>query len=69
MTTSEGYVSIGEAARQPGPTVDTLRFYDREGLLGELPSDAGGRLPGTRARSPHRCRRLEPGPRHRSLHT
>lgn len=43
MTTSQGYVSIGEAARQSGLTVDTLRYYDREGLLGDLPRDAGGR--------------------------
>ncbi|MGH3313539.1 MAG: MerR family transcriptional regulator [Streptomyces sp.] len=43
MTTSERYVSIGEAARQSGLTVDTLRYYDREGLLGELPRDTGGR--------------------------
>jgi DNA-binding transcriptional MerR regulator len=36
-------VSIGEASRQSGLTVDTLRYYDREGLLGDLPRDAGGR--------------------------
>lgn len=36
-------VSIGEASRQSGLSVDTLRYYDREGLLGDLPRDAGGR--------------------------
>jgi DNA-binding transcriptional MerR regulator len=43
MTMTEGYVTIGEAARQSGLSVDTLRFYDREGLLGDLPRNAGGR--------------------------
>jgi len=36
-------VTIGEASRISGLSVDTLRYYDREGLLGELPRDAGGR--------------------------
>jgi DNA-binding transcriptional MerR regulator len=36
-------VSIGEASRRSGLSVDTLRYYDREGLFGRLPRDAGGR--------------------------
>jgi DNA-binding transcriptional MerR regulator len=36
-------VSIGEASRQSGLSVDTLRYYDREGLLGDVPRDTGGR--------------------------
>jgi DNA-binding transcriptional MerR regulator len=36
-------VTIGEAARQSGLPVETLRYYDREGLFGDLPRDAGGR--------------------------
>ncbi|MEV8371814.1 MerR family transcriptional regulator [Kribbella sp. NPDC056861] len=39
----EGGVTIGEAARLTGLSIDTLRYYDREGLLGELPRDGGGR--------------------------
>lgn len=40
---AEGGVTIGEASRLTGLSVDTLRYYDREGLLGDLPRDAGGR--------------------------
>jgi len=36
-------VTIGEAARQSGLPVETLRYYDREGLFGGLPRDTGGR--------------------------
>jgi DNA-binding transcriptional MerR regulator len=43
MTTIEDRVGIGEAARRSGLSVDTLRYYDREGLLGDLPRDLGGR--------------------------
>lgn len=39
----EEQVGIGEAARRSGLTVDALRYYDREGLLGELPRDPAGR--------------------------
>jgi DNA-binding transcriptional MerR regulator len=35
-------VGIGEASRRSGLSVDTLRYYDRQGLLGRLPRDAGG---------------------------
>jgi DNA-binding transcriptional MerR regulator len=42
-TPSTEAVSIGEASRRSGLSVDTLRYYDREGLLGDLPRDAGGR--------------------------
>ena len=34
--------SIGEVARRTGISIDTLRFYDRMGLLGDLPRTAGG---------------------------
>ena len=34
--------SIGEVARRTGIPIETLRFYDRSGLLGELPRTAGG---------------------------
>ncbi len=40
---TEGYVTIGEAARHSGLSVDTVRFYDREGLLGALPRNRAGR--------------------------
>ena len=39
----DGGVTIGAAARLTGLSIDTLRYYDREGLLGELPRDGGGR--------------------------
>ncbi|MGC0274096.1 MerR family transcriptional regulator [Pseudactinotalea sp. Z1739] len=34
--------SIGEVAHRTGIPVETLRFYDRSGLLGDLPRTAGG---------------------------
>lgn len=43
MSSRQAGVTIGEAARISGLSIDTLRYYDREGLLGELPRDAGGR--------------------------
>jgi len=36
-------VTIGEASRVSGLPVETLRYYDREGLFGDLPRDTGGR--------------------------
>ncbi|GAB3814396.1 MerR family transcriptional regulator [Kribbella italica] len=36
-------VTIGEASRLSGLPVETLRYYDREGLFGDLPRDTGGR--------------------------
>lgn len=39
---ARGGQSIGEVARRTGIPVDTLRFYDRLGLLGDLPRTAGG---------------------------
>ncbi|ONI67423.1 MerR family transcriptional regulator [Kribbella sp. ALI-6-A] len=36
-------VTIGEASRVSGLPVETLRYYDREGLFGDLPRDSGGR--------------------------
>lgn len=38
-----GAVTIGEASRISGLPIETLRYYDREGLFGELPRDTGGR--------------------------
>ena len=35
-------LSIGEVSQQTGIPIETLRFYDRSGLLGELPRTAGG---------------------------
>lgn len=35
-------LSIGEVARRTGIPIETLRFYDRSGLLGDLPRTAGG---------------------------
>jgi DNA-binding transcriptional MerR regulator len=34
---------IGDVARLSGLTIDTLRYYDRAGLLGAVHRDAGGR--------------------------
>ena len=36
-------LTIGELARVTGLTHDTLRYYERIGLLGRVPRDAGGR--------------------------
>ncbi len=35
-------LSIGEVAARTGIPIETLRFYDRSGLLGELPRTGGG---------------------------
>jgi DNA-binding transcriptional MerR regulator len=34
--------SIGEVSQRTGIPVETLRFYDRSGLLGDLPRTSGG---------------------------
>lgn len=34
--------SIGEVARRTGIPIETLRFYDRSGLIGDLPRTTGG---------------------------
>ncbi len=34
--------SIGEVSQRTGIPIETLRFYDRSGLLGDLPRTAGG---------------------------
>jgi DNA-binding transcriptional MerR regulator len=34
---------IGDVARLSGLSIDTLRYYDRAGLLGEVHRDGGGR--------------------------
>lgn len=34
--------SIGDVSRETGLPIETLRFYDRTGLLGELPRTVGG---------------------------
>jgi DNA-binding transcriptional MerR regulator len=41
-TTTAPSLSIGEVSQQTGIPIETLRFYDRSGLLGELPRTAGG---------------------------
>jgi DNA-binding transcriptional MerR regulator len=35
-------VNIAEAARQAELTIDTIRYYDKLGILGALPRTAGG---------------------------
>ncbi|HEU5486669.1 MAG TPA: MerR family transcriptional regulator [Microlunatus sp.] len=40
--TSSAGPSIGEVAHRTGIPIETLRFYDRSGLLGDLPRTAGG---------------------------
>lgn len=47
LTEDQG-VTIGEASRVSGLPVETLRYYDREGLFGDLPRDSGGRRRFTR---------------------
>jgi DNA-binding transcriptional MerR regulator len=36
-------ISPGDAARRTGLTLDTLRYYEREGLIGPISRSAGGR--------------------------
>ena len=43
MTTTAPELLIGEAASLVGLSVDTLRYYDRAGLLGPLRRDGTGR--------------------------
>ena len=38
----EGYVTIGEMAKSAGVGVETVRFYEREGLLPEPPRRPSG---------------------------
>ena len=35
-------LSIGQVAKQTGVAVDTIRFYEKQGLLGRPPRTAGG---------------------------
>jgi len=42
MTTRAATLRIGELARQSGVSVDTVRFYEREGLLGRIPRRPSG---------------------------
>lgn len=42
MSTTVQGLSIGEVATKTGIPIETLRFYDRSGLLGELPRTGGG---------------------------
>ena len=37
-----GYVTIGEMAKSAGVGVETVRFYEREGLLPEPPRRSSG---------------------------
>lgn len=41
MTTSTG-LSIGDVARATGLSEDTLRYYEREGLVGPIDRDSSG---------------------------
>jgi DNA-binding transcriptional MerR regulator len=43
MTTTTTELLIGEAANRAGLSVETLRYYDRAGLLGAVRRDATGR--------------------------
>jgi DNA-binding transcriptional MerR regulator len=35
--------AVGEAARLSGLSIDTLRYYEQEGLIGPIGRDGGGR--------------------------
>jgi DNA-binding transcriptional MerR regulator len=37
------WISPGDAADKSGLSLDTLRYYEREGLIGPIRRDAGGR--------------------------
>ena len=39
----QGYMTVGEVAKQTGVTVRTLQYYDKEGLLTPSSESAGGR--------------------------
>jgi hypothetical protein len=39
----EADLLIGDVARLSGLSIDTLRYYDRAGLLGAVHRDSGGR--------------------------
>jgi DNA-binding transcriptional MerR regulator len=43
MTLEQAELMIGDVARLSGLSIDTLRYYDRAGLLGEVQRDGGGR--------------------------
>ena len=38
----EGYMRIGEMAKKAGTNINTLRYYDKEGLLSPSPRSEGG---------------------------
>ena len=40
---AEGVFNPGEAAQRTGLSLDTLRYYEREGLIGPIGRSAGGR--------------------------
>lgn len=42
-TPPEGVILPGEAAQRTGLSLDTLRYYEREGLIGPIGRSAGGR--------------------------
>lgn len=42
MTSQTQALRIGDIARQSGLTVDTIRYYEREGLLGRVPRRPSG---------------------------
>lgn len=43
QTPPEDVISPGEAARRTGLSLDTLRYYEREGLIGPISRSAGGK--------------------------
>lgn len=40
---ADGPLMIGEVSARTGLSIDTLRWYEREGLLDQVPRDAAGR--------------------------
>jgi hypothetical protein len=49
-----GDLLIGDVARLSGLSIDTLRYYDRAGLLGAVHRDSGGRRASS-TRTPWAC--------------
>ncbi len=43
VSSETGNLLIGDVARISGLSIDTLRYYDRAGLLGDVRRDGGGR--------------------------
>ncbi len=43
LTNERGALSIGRASERMGVSIDTLRYYERAGLMPEIARDASGR--------------------------